>query len=390
MKDSGIPALVVGSILPARKARGSLTLASTLATTPTLHEFGVIVLRYVNETLLETPREKWEEWRAFLRGGGVAILIGVDQSIQRYAEKLIGHGLPRLVEQEGETVRWVRGAHLCESLGQGMSYHWSAAVPRAEIGPCPVLGRNGAGDVVAFEVRSDRGWVLFIPALGPSGRDQLVLSVIESARRHVAMSREQREAPPWIAELALASERRLQAEREVLSNKLRLLTAAKRILYEDGGILSRECSRVLSEMLAPSGVTIAYKEDEGAHDIEMVGGTATTLIEVRGSTGPVEVGVVRQLAAHLKSFSAATAEVRGCIVANPHRLKPPADRIPPFTAHCKTESEANRYCLLTTVQLLDIYDRFLQGAFTSAQFVALLSCTVGPLQADSPSWARQT
>lgn len=374
-----IRVLAIGPLLRARNVRRGVTLASTLSSSPTLHEFGVVLLRYKNEDLLVTPKEKWVEWREFLEAGGLAIIVGFDSTIQRYSEKLTGHDLPRMMPLQGETAEWVRGARFSEIMAKEPTVYWTTTVPRLEIGPHPVIGRNAAKDVIAFEVRVDHGNVVFLPKSSPDRRDLLTLALMDFARRQVSLGLEARRSPGWLTSVTLASETRLQAEKEILSNRLRSLSLAKRILFEDGKALSKECARILAEMLGPASFTVSYKEEEGGHDIEIVGGTVTILVEVKGSGKSVDQGAVSQLMAHAKTFSSATSVVKGCVIGNPHRVAPPSSRGPPFTPHCRSLAEANGYCILTTGQLLELYDRFQLGTIGASGIVALLTSTVGPL-----------
>ena len=101
--------LIVGSLLKSQRARSSYTLASGLSSSPTLHDFGILIARYSNESFRRTPAEKWKEWRDLLRSGGTAIILNMDPSVQRHSEKLMSKPFPGLIAQRGQRASWVRG-----------------------------------------------------------------------------------------------------------------------------------------------------------------------------------------------------------------------------------------------------------------------------------------
>src|SRR2546427_13157309 len=95
--DTEIRTLVVGSLIRTKRATAGLTLATGLSSAPTLHDFGVKVVRYSNEAFQRTPAARWKEWREFLRAGGTALILAIEPSLQRHAGRLLSKSFPRLV-----------------------------------------------------------------------------------------------------------------------------------------------------------------------------------------------------------------------------------------------------------------------------------------------------
>jgi len=375
-----VPALLIGSILPARLARPDVTLSSELSATPTLHDYGVILARYSNESFHTVDSTKWREWDAFLARGGTAIVLGIDASVQRYNQKLVKGALPRLIEQHGRNATWVRGTPLYEGLSSWTRVHWDVIVHTDDAHTVANIGRNSAGDVISFRLRVGNGEVFLLPAFEGPGRETLALNLLDRARRHYLSESDARRAPSWASGVVVRAERELLAQQEILSSRLLKISRARRILYEDGKTLSRECASILREILEPAGFRVEWTEEGGDHDIELEGSTITIVVEVRGAAGQIDVGLARQLMDHSNKKLSKTAIKKGVIVGNPHRLLPPSQRGRSFTPPCESLARSNQFCLMTSCQLLDLYDRFLTSELKAEQLISMITSTSGVLE----------
>jgi hypothetical protein len=379
-ETEAVPALLIGSILPARLARPDVTLSSELSATPTLHDYGVILARYSNESFHTVDSTKWREWDAFLARGGTAIILGVDASVQRYNQKLVKGSLPRLVEQHGRNATWIRGTPLYEGLASWTRVHWDVIVHPDDAPTVANIGRNSAGDVISFRLRVGNGEVFLLPAFEGPGRETLALSLLDRARRHYLTESDARRAPKWASDIVVGAERELLAQQEILSSRLLKISRAKRVLYEDGKTLSRECASMLREILEPAGFRVEWTEEGGDHDVELEGSTMTIVVEVRGAAGQIDVGLARQLMDHSSKKLTKTAMKKGVIVGNPHRLLPPSQRGRSFTPQCESLARSNQFCLMTACQLLDFYDRFLTSGLKAEQLISMIMSTSGVLE----------
>lgn len=369
--------LLVGALVPLkRRGDPGYTRASGLASAPALHDFGVIVLRYSNSSFQVVPRVKWDEWNAFLRAGGYAVVMGIDVTLQRHLPRLAKVELP-LERLAGEGVSWIRGTLLHSALNGRLCQRWTAVVPRAHEHETVVLGRNNAGSAIAFEIAVGPGRVAFLPNFDETQRLALVAALVNNARGAVRQVHLGRTLPDWLVALPLESEKLLRLEGERISNRLNQLQRAKRILIDDGKALSKECSRILQEILGPAGYSVTWKEEEGSHDIEISGSSTTFLVEVRGATRAVDVDLARQLMDHLITFRPETSRVKGILLGNPYRADSMPRTGPPLTKNCKELAVANSFCFLTTHQLLEVYDQFVSGRLDVASFITALGDTVG-------------
>lgn len=183
--------------------------------------------------------------------------------------------------------------------------------------------------------------------------------------------------PTWATTVALAAEARITAERVAIEDKLLRIRNARRIIVDKGNSLSRECSRILQEILAPEGFRVTWTEQEGNHDIEMVSGTSTVLVQVRGASEGITVELPRQLMHHMQIFRPITSELKGMMIANAFREVPPDARPPAFSRETVDLAERNNYCAMTTYQLLQVYDGVVAGTIRPADFLARLKATAG-------------
>lgn len=358
----------------------------SLTSSPTLHDFAVVLCRYGNESFHRVSEAKWKEWNTFVRLGGIGIVTDVDETIQRYASVLTSTSL-RLNKLRGRQIHWTRGTYLFEALKQRECDEWLSVVPRSEEPMVNVLGRNEAGDAVAFEVCVGRGHVVFLPRFDPHERELLIPALLRAAIRVSVDARSAVSVPDWAIQVPLRSEALLTIERERLDTRLKRLGDAKSILSSEGVPLSRECHKILNEILSPEGFEVRYVESSGGHDIEVLGSAVTVVVEIKASTDSVKVGAARQLMDHAHQFPAKTQRISGLLVANAYRSLPPSQRPASFTATCLQLIERQQYCAMTTIQLLDLYDAFVRRDLGPGLFIQSITSSVGLFRGAAPSWA---
>lgn len=381
-----IRAILVGGLPRLRGLGESTEFASSLSSSPTLHDFGVVLARYSNASFLSAPNAKWKDWQRFLRSGGIAFVLGVEPSIQRHAANLVGHSLPSLVAQDGQWISWVRGTRFYEALKSHTSARWAAIVAKADERLVSVIGRNAAGDGVAFEAVLGQGVVVFLPRFDGQELRKIVPKLVKVSKRQVARLLATRGVPDWAESIALPMEAKVREEIEAASRRLEAAERAKRVLFYDGKSLSKECAHILDEILKPDGFDVQWKEEEGLHDIEISGGTVDLLVEVRASSGLIDVAVARQLMDHIQLVTPSTAAAKGMIIGNPYRDIRPQERGDSFSPQCMDLAERNHFCLLTTMQLLVLYDQVKRGLLGGRELVENIMSTTGTLRAKIPAW----
>jgi hypothetical protein len=374
---TGPRSLLVGALLPAGKGSDpALTFSTGLSTAPTLHDFGIIICRYSNSSFQRTSSEKWGEWSRFLQAGGTGFLVGVEPSLQRHIEKVAQINL-RFERESGQELSWKQGPAIFSTVRERKCTKWSLSLSRECEKDVTVFGRNNAGAAVAFEVRLGQGAIVFLPSFDGAERRKLIRGLLRFGEDRWGQHRLGQSIPQWALEVELSSEQKLTAEKLSIENRLVMLRRARRILVDEGPSLSKECYRILQEILVPEGFVVLWKENDGDHDIEMTSSTLTIMAEVRASSKVVNVDVASQLGRHMQIFRPTTSAVKGLLIANAFRNLPPDQRPSAFTPECVALSELNRYCAMTTVQLLEVYDRIKAERLTSSQFLESLKGTAG-------------
>ena len=387
-KDSELRVLIVGSLVPSTRKNPSYVYSTGLPSSPTLHDFSVMIVRYSNDSFQRASRQKWEEWKKFRKNAGVAFVFGIDTTIQRHASKILGRGGPKLERTKGSLVKWTRGTRFYEALKSFKQVPWSVNIPRSEEHLVNIIGRNAAGDAIAFESISGNNLVVFLPHFDKESRDLLIPQLIESAERWIATTASSGAMPAWADTLKLHSESKFLAEAEMISNKLRSLSRAKRILVDDGKSLSKECARILTDIFGPEGFTVNWREEEGGHDIEILGSSVSFVCEVRGSSGSIDVNITRQLMDHIQQFVPSTARVKGIVIGNAFRTTPLSERGDPFSSKCIDLANTNNFCLISSTQLLSIYDDIIRKTLQPQELVSSLTGTVGVLPMPAPTWSK--
>jgi hypothetical protein len=374
---TGVRTLLVGALLPAGTGSDpSLTFSTGFSASPTLHDFGIILCRYSNASFQRTSADKWEEWLRFLRAGGIGFLVGIEPSLQRHIEKVARVRIA-FERESGQELSWKQGPAIFPEVRNRKCTKWSLSLSRENEKDVTAIARNNAGAAVAFEVRVGQGTVVFLPSFDGPERRKLIRGLIRFGENQWSRHRLGHSFPDWALKVELESEKKLLTEKTSIENRLVMLHRARRILVDEGAALSRECHRILQELLAPEGFVVVWKENEGDHDIEMTSPTLTILAEVRASSKIVNVDVARQLTQHMQMFRPTTSEMKGLIVANAFRDRPPSDRSDAFTQECAAVAELNRYCLMTTTQLLEVYDRVKAERMTSSEFLESLKGSAG-------------
>jgi hypothetical protein len=380
--------LIVGTLVGTRKPDDAFSFASGLSVSPTFHDFGVLLCRYSNETFRKVSSAKWREFQSFLANGGIAFVTNVEPTIRRFGEWLVGQPL-HLQDQQGRGMRWTRGTRFYDVLKDTQCERWSCLVPRDREQSVNVLGRNLAGDAVAFEVRVGSGSIVFLPWFGLEVRERALRSLIAKGQELLLVSHLSKATPAWAASIPLESERMLRAQRESIDSRIVRLANAKAVLVSEGKPLSKECSTILGEILGSAGFEVTWKEESGGHDIEAISSSLSIVIEVRASTGMIEVSAARQLLDHIGQFPAKTPRLKGLLIGNPYRTLPLPDRgaLAAFSDPCLSLLRRSTHCALTTIELLTNYDLYMQGKLDVPQWVEAIWATHGRFRAPLPPWA---
>lgn len=378
--------IVVGNLPKLGFPRKEIKFATSFNSSPTIYDFNIIFLRYSNTLFASTKNEKWEELRKFFTTGGILCIVGIDPTIERHALRLLGTSLPRLENREGEKIFWTRGTYLYEIMKEIEEGNWHSVVERSNEKGIMPFGRNKANEVVAFEVSAGRGKIVLLPDFSKRELEKIQRKLLIEFKAQIFRSSITSQQPSWFKSILLPVERKTKEELSKITNKLESIERAKRILFEEGTLLSKECAFILEEMLTAKGFEVKWKEEQGLHDIEIRNESRLIVIEVRASNGLISVDLPRQLSDHIQLANIPNKNIKGLIIGNPFRLTDPQSRKQSFTRECIDLAKRNSFCLMTTIQLLEWYNRIILGTSTVDAFIDSIYSTVGEMKQDAITW----
>jgi hypothetical protein len=147
----------------------------------------------------------------------------------------------------------------------------------------------------------------------------------------------------------------------------------KNILYLYGNELSIE----LCNMFEKIGISSTLKEIQKRQDIEILHGDFYGIIEVKGLLKHADVDDIRELLDWWITESKTKPDVKGIFIVNHYRDKEPKLRVTPYTPHAIQLAENNKFCLMTTVDLFNIYCDFLIEKINSENIIRAIKNTSG-------------
>ncbi|MBI2855830.1 MAG: hypothetical protein HYX93_03170, partial [Chloroflexi bacterium] len=232
-----------------------------------------------------------------------------------------------------------------------------------------------AGHFAAFEVQfdADPGKLIFLPTFGDlEGAEiqETAQKLLESIANILATDPGEPE-PAWIDNWNLFGLNELTSKVEIAREQVRFTQAAleaaesnrekilvfKKLLWATGKF---QLEPTVREALALLGFSVTPEGDCDAVLYE--DGQKTAIVEIEGSTGRIAVEKYRQLLDYVQNdFEATGTLVKGILVGNGSRLRPPEERGDQFTEHCRTGARSQGYCLLSTTELFRIVEAILKN-----------------------------
>lgn len=240
-----------------------------------------------------------------------------------------------------------------------------------------VFARSAGGAAVGVELTVGRGRVIFAPppAEMPVGAQRRALAtLLLECIRHALMDASAEPPPLWAASVELPGLEEREAAvaaaaEEAATTRAKLQDAETRLhelarfrslLWEDGAArlepLLREAFRLLGFDVTP---------EEKPAEVSAEGERA--LLEWDASTEQVEMEGHYRLRKRRETELRKTRQMpSGVLVVSGHRRKEPAERGPQHIEALAVAAESQRYCLMTTEQLLELVRRALAGAPATA------------------------
>ena len=367
--------LVIGRLPKFGRNSKNVTYASTMNSSPTLFDYEIIYVKYSNPSFYRTYVEKWQELKKFFLAGGILCIIGFDKTIMRFSSNLSNSKMPLMIAKKGQKVSWVRGTRVYEALKEFGEADYDAIIQKQEEKEIGVIGRSASNEAIAFEIDSGRGRILFLPNFDISTRSKVMKRLQITFTKQITQLSSNINKPVWLDTISLKTEKVIQNEIEDARNRLSKLDDAKKIIYEEGKSLSRECANLLEQMLKDEGCSVLWKEESGQHDIEIRNKSIILVVEVRASNRLVDVDLARQLLDHIQLVEDKELNKKGIIIANAFRQVSPKERKKSFSRECIDIARRNNFCLINTTQLLYNYDLIIANELKPQEFVTrIIEC----------------
>lgn len=336
---------------------------------PTLFDYEIIYIKYSNSSFYRTYEDKWQELKKFLLAGGILCIVGFDKTIMRFSSNLSNSKMPLMIAKKGQKVSWVRGTRVYEALKVFYEADYDAVIQKQEEKEIVVIGRSLSNEAISFQIDFGRGRILFLPNFDISTRSKVMKRLQNAFTQQITQLSSAIKKPVWYESISLKTEKVIQNEIEHARNRLSKLDDAKKILYEEGKSLSKECATLLEQILKDEGYSVQWKEESGQHDIEIRNESEILIAEVRASNGLVDVDLARQLMDHIQLVDDKERNKKGILIANAFRSKHPNERKESFSRECIDLARRNNYCLINTTQLLHSYDLIMANELRPKEFL---------------------
>lgn len=246
------------------------------------------------------------------------------------------------------------------------------------------IARNISGQDVALRADIGEGRVFIIPTPEVNITDfekypTFLRQLIDVCEEEIqALSEQGRKEPDWVQQQVDPLESKLFDDFIPLYERYQTVRGARKLLYEAGTRLTRIVHFVISKMEFKAEM----KEEEGRQDIEICEDDFNLVIEVASSEEHwIDIYKTRQLLDWCRKFEKERNEKpKGILVANPYCNLSPTDRDEPFTPKALEQGADEGFCLMTTVQLYNIFCKFLKGEMDKDKIKELFLNTKGLLE----------
>ncbi len=269
-----------------------------------------------------------------------------------------------------------------------ISYNWqwecSFNLSLPVVSPYVSIANNISDQSVALKANFDEGKVFIIPRPEIDTKDskayaEFIRVLIDLCKEEIKeLAAREKEEPDWVEEYVVPDELKLRDKINELQQQYQTLTEAHKLFYEMGKPLEKAVNFVLSSMDLSSMI----KEDEGTHDIEINEEGLSFVVEVTSSEEDwINISKTRQLLDWCRRFERERgSKPKGMLIANPYCNFPLPERDLPFTSPAIRQGEAEDFCLMTTVQLYNIFCKFLKGEIDKDKIKELFLDTRGLLK----------
>ncbi len=349
----------------------------------TLYDYNVIImdLKTLGESQFRNVAGKRKQLEEFMNAeqGGLLVIYSAKKDVSINDVKNVynysflpgtknDHSLPIQIESEPSEESKPKDQGLCSALikyYKGQDFYFDEPLPKES----KIYAVNRKGKPLSLEYSWGKGTVVLLPNLP---RKNTLPYVLDHAIPEYAGVPE----PLWLLDYTFLDESELQSNLERMQSTISAYRRWKRLLYATGNQLANSSKQAMMTL----GLDVHEPKSAGDHDLEMIlTSNDIAIIEITGSTGTVDVEKVRQLLDCMLKMEQEQPDltVKGLLIANWEREKPPKSRGKAYTAKAIERAQANGICLITTVQLYELLQKFYRKEFSPDLFVDQLRATGG-------------
>jgi len=373
----------------------------TFDSNPTLYDYQIIVFHpsaITKETLNQNLLGKKEEVNSFLshiEGFVVLPFVGDNELYSWLPDTLVQevHG------KSGERINFNYDHWLfpfVEDAKKHVSFSWKGHMDRTitELSPKEredIIGINLLGSPVSWESKFGKGRVVFLPHFeftggntrdGKKNAEAFTRKLVDTLREHLSSPQAQ-EIPEWVSKRKYLFKEELSIAQRIqeLNERRSVCALARNVLWKRGYELTSAVEHILKKMGTAPNIRTDY-----TCDIEIAERGLHALVNVIDTKEGVDTDDMR----HLLEWYVGklNGDLKGILIVNHFRESEPVERDKalararaknPFSKEAAKLAKDNGFCLMTTMQLFEIFKDFSAGGMNKTDFLKLLKRTNGPL-----------
>jgi hypothetical protein len=340
---------------------------------PTLYDYEMIFLSSGGLNYPILAECKKNEFKIFFNNDGILILY----TNAHIPSGILPFELPNMKYSKGEVII-PNIKHPLSSMLKKYTCCWDWHCDKS-LSDDLIIGRNSPGFEVGFEVKLENGKVFVLPNIKDSGELGSYIMDTKELIETTYILNPLIAKPSWIDNYQFDKEILLKSKSEEIAKDIKRMQSFKEILFLTGNLLSKRVSKLLKNM----EFDVEWKEHIGQHDIEMIINGRKCIIEVKGLKGCAKNDDVRQLLDHYYDRleeQKGESEPKGIFIVNHFREIMPSERPSPYTEDAIKIAKREDFCLLTTSDLLNIYNDFLNKRMNRESLGTKILNTKGLLQ----------
>lgn len=352
------------------------------------HDYHIVFINYPYQYPYPTESS---DFLTYLHGGGVVVVFVGPNTVYPWGSSKDFLSLSG-VAGGGETIK-PKASHWLNSILDKSNFNWHCFITQGGSLAMSSALRDALNDIKGLSGKTDRASEIFeitgttlggecVSAIIHYGIGKLILlplpknpieipnklirQIIDGIKDNYFPKNEiLKEAhPAWLGNWEFSPEIKILKERDSIiedyrrvEQELKHYEDIKRILWAHDIELVSAVSMLLKEL----GFDVQLVENKGRQDIEIKHNDFSAIIEVKGLKAYANNDDLRELLDWYVTASKENPNVKGILILNHFRGKDLIDREneQPLTEAALNIAKNNKFCVLTTMELFKIYEKFL-------------------------------